>query len=314
MARASCRKRIWKPGSPSRSVCSVLTATSRPSTVSVACQTSPMPPAAIRSSSRYRSPSIWPGTGIEPYLPSKAKRHAAALAVSADAASRPLSAILELWLPLWRVHADTFQPQLQDRGEGPSRAFPRGAGTTVRRRRSGETEPDLCGGDDRFRAAGIGGQRGSHGLQGLRADDVGPGAFGLGAGLIEQVVQVASVSGQGQAPATGVVSVWFSIEQPVGLERGAYLAHRLGGQAGSFGELSDRVDASPDEQQRDRLGGGEVTVPGRAKGGEQGADHAFAACGQQDAQIVVEGGVRWCGLRRGLIALAHVVSLPNLTT
>ena len=68
-------------------------------------------------------------------------------------------------------------------------------------RRSGEAEPDLCGGGGWFGAVGEGGQRGSYGLQGLRADEVGPGAFGVGAGLAEQVVQPVPVSGQGKAPA-----------------------------------------------------------------------------------------------------------------
>jgi hypothetical protein len=35
---------------------------------------------------------------------------------------------------------------------------------------------------------GEGGQRGSYGLKGLRADEVGPVAFGVGTGLAEQVV------------------------------------------------------------------------------------------------------------------------------
>src|SRR4051812_17477379 len=69
MARASCRKRVWKPGSAAWPACNVFTATSRPRTVSVACQTSPIPPAAIRSSRRYRSPSICPGCGIPTRYP-----------------------------------------------------------------------------------------------------------------------------------------------------------------------------------------------------------------------------------------------------
>ena len=55
---------------------------------------------------------------------------------------------------------------------------------------------------------------------------------------------------------------------------------------------------------------GEVTVPGRAERGEHGTDHAFAAGSQQDTQILVGGGRRWCRLA----VLAHVVTLPILTT
>src|SRR3954453_20420815 len=69
MALAPCRNRVWKPGSSARPACRVFTATSRPSTVSVARQTSPMPPAAMRSSSRYRSPRTCPGRGIGSSLP-----------------------------------------------------------------------------------------------------------------------------------------------------------------------------------------------------------------------------------------------------
>ena len=190
-----------------------------------------------------------------------------------------------------------------------ARALPDPAGKVVWRR-SGEADPDLCGGGGWFGAVGEGGQRGSYGLQGLRADEVGPGAFGVGTGLAEQVVEPVPVSGQGEAPAARVVGVWLPVEQPVGLEHCADLAHRLGGQAASFGELGDGVDASSDDQQRDRLGRGEVTVPGRAKRGEHGADHAFAAGSQQDTQIRVAGGRPWCGLA----VLAHVVTLPILTT
>ena len=54
----------------------------------------------------------------------------------------------------------------------------------------------------------------------------------------------------------------------------------------------------------------EVTVPGRAERGEQGADHTFAAGSQQGTQILVEGGRPGCGLA----VLAHVVTIPILTT
>jgi hypothetical protein len=53
-----------------------------------------------------------------------------------------------------------------------------------------------------------------------------------------------------------------------------------------------------------------VTVPGRAKRGEHGADHTYAAGSQQDTQILGGGGRPWCGLA----VLAHVVTLPILTT
>ena len=53
-----------------------------------------------------------------------------------------------------------------------------------------------------------------------------------------------------------------------------------------------------------------MTVPGRAKRGEQGADHAFAAGRQQKTQILAEGARTWCGLT----VLAHMGTLPILTT
>jgi hypothetical protein len=81
-------------------------------------------------------------------------------------------------------------------GSGSVRTCRSGVGW-VRRLWSGEAEPNLCGGGGRFGAVGVGGQRGSNGLQGLRADKVGPGAFGVGAGLVEQLVQAAPVRGQG---------------------------------------------------------------------------------------------------------------------
>src|SRR4051812_12049847 len=61
MVRASPRNRSAKPGSSSRAGSRILTATVRPSTSSVPRQTSPMPPPAIRSSSRYRPPRVTPG-------------------------------------------------------------------------------------------------------------------------------------------------------------------------------------------------------------------------------------------------------------
>src|SRR5215472_18556972 len=89
-------------------------------------------------------------------------------------------------------------------GLGAARGTP-GSGSGRRRSlQSGEAEPDLCGGGGWLGAVGEGGQRGSHGLQGLRADEVGPGAFGVGAGLAEQVVEPVPVSGQGQAPTAPV--------------------------------------------------------------------------------------------------------------
>src|SRR3954452_8139859 len=61
MVRASPRNRSAKPGSSSRAGSRIFTATVRPSTSSVPRQTSPMPPPAIRSSRRYRPPSVIPG-------------------------------------------------------------------------------------------------------------------------------------------------------------------------------------------------------------------------------------------------------------
>src|SRR5215475_3625604 len=60
MVRASPRNRSEKPGSSNSAGSRIFTATVRPSTSSVPRQTSPMPPPAIRSSSRYRPPSIVP--------------------------------------------------------------------------------------------------------------------------------------------------------------------------------------------------------------------------------------------------------------
>src|ERR1700754_665293 len=64
MVRASPRKRSAKPGSSTSACSSTFTATVRPSTSSVARQTSPMPPPAMRSSRRYRPPSVVPGLSI----------------------------------------------------------------------------------------------------------------------------------------------------------------------------------------------------------------------------------------------------------
>src|SRR3712207_3033822 len=61
MVRASPRNRSAKPGSSSRAGSRILTATVRPSTSSVPRHTSPIPPPAIRSSSRYRPPRVTPG-------------------------------------------------------------------------------------------------------------------------------------------------------------------------------------------------------------------------------------------------------------
>src|SRR3954454_16993966 len=72
MVRASPRNRSAKPGSSSRAGSRILTATVRPSTSSVPRQTSPMPPPAIRSSSRYRPPSVTPGLIMS--VPSQAGR------------------------------------------------------------------------------------------------------------------------------------------------------------------------------------------------------------------------------------------------
>src|SRR4051794_9332742 len=64
MTRASPRKRSMKPGSSSSADWRIFTATVRPSTVSSAFHTSPMPPVAIRSSSRYRPPRVPPGVSM----------------------------------------------------------------------------------------------------------------------------------------------------------------------------------------------------------------------------------------------------------
>src|SRR5690349_19242362 len=60
MVRASPRNRSAKPGSSSSAGSRIFTATVRPSTSSVPRHTSPMPPPAIRSTSRYRPPSVVP--------------------------------------------------------------------------------------------------------------------------------------------------------------------------------------------------------------------------------------------------------------
>src|SRR5918912_2599293 len=64
MVRASPRNRSAKPGSSSSAGSRIFPATVRPSPSSVARHTSPMPPPAIRSSRRYRPPSIVPGLNI----------------------------------------------------------------------------------------------------------------------------------------------------------------------------------------------------------------------------------------------------------
>src|SRR5215216_3633616 len=61
IVRASPRNRSAKPGSSKSAGSRILTATVRPSTSSVPRHTSPMPPPAIRSSSRYRPPRVTPG-------------------------------------------------------------------------------------------------------------------------------------------------------------------------------------------------------------------------------------------------------------
>src|SRR5919112_2728180 len=72
IVRASPRNRSAKPGSSSRAGSSILTATVRPRTSSVPRHTSPMPPPAIRSSSRYRPPRVTPGLIMS--VPSPARR------------------------------------------------------------------------------------------------------------------------------------------------------------------------------------------------------------------------------------------------
>src|SRR6266508_2518641 len=57
-ARASRRNRSTKPGSEARLGCRTLTATSRARTASWARKTSPIPPAAIRSTTWYRPSSV----------------------------------------------------------------------------------------------------------------------------------------------------------------------------------------------------------------------------------------------------------------
>src|SRR5690348_4059876 len=60
MVRASPRNRSANPGSSSSAGSRIFTATVRPSTSSVPRHTSPIPPPAIRSTSRYRPPSVVP--------------------------------------------------------------------------------------------------------------------------------------------------------------------------------------------------------------------------------------------------------------
>src|SRR5665648_266264 len=62
--RASVRNRSRNPSSPANSSRSTFTATSRASDSSCATQTSPMPPTAIRDTSRYRSPRATPSAGF----------------------------------------------------------------------------------------------------------------------------------------------------------------------------------------------------------------------------------------------------------
>src|SRR5215470_3397353 len=69
MVRASPRNRSANPGSSSRAGSRILTATVRPSTSSVPRQTSPMPPPAMRSSSRYRPPSRMPALTMSTLRP-----------------------------------------------------------------------------------------------------------------------------------------------------------------------------------------------------------------------------------------------------
>src|SRR6266480_141573 len=64
IVRASPRNRSAKPGSSSSAGSRIFTATVRPSTSSVPRHTSPIPPPAIRSSRRYRPPSMVPGLNI----------------------------------------------------------------------------------------------------------------------------------------------------------------------------------------------------------------------------------------------------------
>src|SRR6266487_5079618 len=64
IVRASPRKRSANPGSSINAGSRTFTATVRPSTSSVPRQTSPMPPPAMRSSRRYRPPSVVPGLNI----------------------------------------------------------------------------------------------------------------------------------------------------------------------------------------------------------------------------------------------------------
>src|SRR5918998_4282305 len=72
IVRASPRNRSANPGSSSSAGSRIFTATVRPSTSSVPRHTSPMPPPAIRSSSRYRPPRVTPGLIIS--VPSPAGR------------------------------------------------------------------------------------------------------------------------------------------------------------------------------------------------------------------------------------------------
>src|SRR5690242_13556938 len=68
IVRASTRNRSVKPGSSSRDDSRIFTATVRPSTSSTHRHTSPMPPLAMRSSKRYRPPSMVPGLIISTSL------------------------------------------------------------------------------------------------------------------------------------------------------------------------------------------------------------------------------------------------------
>ena len=64
LCRASSRNRSANVGSSAVLARMTLTATSRPSTESVARQTSPMPPAAMRSVRVYRLPRVIPASGF----------------------------------------------------------------------------------------------------------------------------------------------------------------------------------------------------------------------------------------------------------
>jgi hypothetical protein len=68
--RASARNRAAKPGSDSDARISTFTATTRPSTVSVARQTLPIPPDATNSSRQYRPSRSTPGLSTQNVVPS----------------------------------------------------------------------------------------------------------------------------------------------------------------------------------------------------------------------------------------------------